>query len=80
MGKYNDIPITRHELAEIATLIKTLHKLNHQYIVIDHIQIGDINGDILGKIQLDVDPDDDDENNGFAFHPRKHDKPGTLGE
>ena len=79
MGKYHDIPLSRYELGEIVTFIDALHGLDFKDIVIDHIQIGDVNGDILGKLQFDA-SDEDEAKNGFTFHPRKHDKPGVLGE
>jgi hypothetical protein len=74
MGKYNDLNIVVGELRDVADLIDalTLFSENSSYISIDHVQIGDCNGEIIGKVQW--------ENDEWTFHARRHDKPGTLGE
>lgn len=75
MGKYNDHYMTHSELTEITRLIEALVALPLESINIDHIQIGDVNGEILGKIQYNTDA-----RPNWVFMPRKHDKPATLGE
>ena len=72
MGKYNDLYLTTVEMNQISALIDTLTDFWFGDINVDHIQVGDSNGEILGKIQF--------ANGVWRFHPRKHDKPGTLGE
>ena len=76
MGKYHDEPLTVNELTEICSLINTLNGLELLDITLDHIQVGDLNGDILGKLQFAIGTD----GQGWFFHPRKDNKPGVLGE
>jgi len=72
MGKYNEQYLTADELREVALVIDTLTDLNLESINADHVQLGDVNGEIIGKVQY--------ANNQWRFHPRKHDKPAVLGE
>lgn len=74
MGKYNDLYMTAPEMTEIAMLIDALSDFGSgtSQVSIDHVQVGDTNGEILGKIQYT--------DGGWRFHARKHDKPGILGE
>lgn len=72
MGKYNEAYMTNDELREVASLIDTLTDLGFESINIDHVQVGDVNGEIIGKVQY--------ANNQWRFHPRRHDKPAVLGE
>jgi hypothetical protein len=73
MGKYNEQFLTVEEMERISALIKTLEDFWFEDINVDHIQVGDMNGEIIGKIQLD-------DAGKWVFHPRRHDKPGVLGE
>lgn len=75
MGKYNDLYMMQGEVNELATLMESLTDLTNNvlaYLHIDHVQLGDSNGEIVGKLQF--------EDGTWRFHPRKHDKPGVLGE
>lgn len=74
MGKYNGLYLLPGGLTEIASLMETLTVFSEHssYVSIDHVQVGDCNGDIVGKLQY--------EDGTWRFHARRHDKPGTLGE
>ncbi len=74
MSKYNDMNIVVGELREIAEIIDTLTALteNSSYLSIDHVQLGDSNGEIIGKVQY--------ADGVWSFHARRHDKPAVLGE
>jgi hypothetical protein len=73
MSKYNESYLTVEEMERISALIKTLEDFWFEDINVDHIQVGDVNGEIIGKIQLD-------DAGKWVFMPRKYDKPGVLGE
>lgn len=74
MGKYNELHITRDEVAEIGILLDVLTDLSDRLtdVSLDHVQVGDSNGDVLGKVQF--------ADGTWRFHARKHDKPAVLGE
>lgn len=72
MGKYSDTAIEAAELTDIAHLINVLTGFDQEYIAIDHVQLGDRNGELIGKLQY--------EKGQWTFRARRHDKPGVLGE
>lgn len=75
MGKYNDLYMMQGEIHELSALMEAMADLTTNvlsYLSIDHVQLGDSNGEIVGKLQY--------EDGTWRFHARRHDKPGTLGE
>lgn len=72
MSKYNTLYMTNDELRDVITLIDMLTDAPLLALSIDHVQVGDTNGEILGKVQY--------ADGVWRFHPRKHDKPAVLGE
>lgn len=72
MGKYNKLYLTNDELRDVITLLDTLEQIPLGALCIDHVHVGDCNGEIVGKVQYT--------DGTWRFHARKHDKPGMLGE
>jgi hypothetical protein len=72
VGKYNELYLTNDELRDVIDVLDTLEGMDLRGLSIDHVQLGDSNGEIVGKVQY--------EDGTWRFHARKHDKPATLGE